>query len=233
MNNGTNRGEARAFKLDTLLKLVDIKGTDGKTTLLHFVVQEIIRSEGTTATDLPHKSNLKFNEDDFKKQGLAVVAGLSRELGNVKKAAGMDSDVLSSYVTKLETGLQKIRHVLQYEDESTKGKFFDSMKQFLKEAADEICRVKAEERKAMSLVKEVTQYFHGDTAKQEGHALRIFTVIRDFLTVLDNVCKDVGRMQDRTTMGSGRSFRISATTPLPVLNRCNVGNETSSDDDSM
>lgn len=45
MNIGTNRGEATAFKLDTLLKLVDIKGTDGKTTLLHFVVQEIIRSE--------------------------------------------------------------------------------------------------------------------------------------------------------------------------------------------
>ena len=47
MNVGTNRGEAKAFKLDTLLKLVDVKGTDGKTTLLHFVVHEIIRSEST------------------------------------------------------------------------------------------------------------------------------------------------------------------------------------------
>ncbi|OAY67153.1 Formin-like protein 1 [Ananas comosus] len=47
MNVGTNRGDAHAFKLDTLLKLVDVKGTDGKTTLLHFVVQEIIRSEGS------------------------------------------------------------------------------------------------------------------------------------------------------------------------------------------
>lgn len=34
MNVGTNRGEAKAFKLDTLLKLADVKGTDGKTTLL-------------------------------------------------------------------------------------------------------------------------------------------------------------------------------------------------------
>ena len=34
MNVGTNRGDAHAFKLDTLLKLVDIKGADGKTTLL-------------------------------------------------------------------------------------------------------------------------------------------------------------------------------------------------------
>ncbi|KAF9679261.1 hypothetical protein SADUNF_Sadunf07G0121600 [Salix dunnii] len=47
MNVGTNRGDAHAFKLDTLLKLVDIKGTDGKTTLLHVVVQEIFRLEGS------------------------------------------------------------------------------------------------------------------------------------------------------------------------------------------
>ena len=46
MNDGTFRGGANAFKLDTLLKLSDVKGADGKTTLLHFVVQEIIRSEG-------------------------------------------------------------------------------------------------------------------------------------------------------------------------------------------
>ncbi|RVW57492.1 Formin-like protein 6 [Vitis vinifera] len=78
MNVGTNRGDARAFKLDTLLKLVDIKGTDGKTTLLHFVVQEIIRSEDggsdPTNENLQTKSQTKM-EDDFKKQGLQVVAG--------------------------------------------------------------------------------------------------------------------------------------------------------------
>ncbi|KAL2246766.1 formin-like protein 6 [Sesamum indicum] len=238
MNNGTNRGDAKAFKLDTLLKLVDIKGTDGKTTLLHFVVQEIIRSEGAgadpTSETLTNRSNFKFNEEDFKKQGLQIVAGLSKELGNVKKAAGMDSDVLSSYVSKLEMGLQKVKQAMQYEEQGPQGgKFFDSMKAFLKEAVDEISRVKAEERKALSQVKEVTQYFHGDAAKQEAHPLRIFMIIRDFLSILDNVCKDVGRMQDRTTIGAGRSFRISATAQLPVLSRYNVQNDRSSDDDSM
>ncbi|KAH6808322.1 formin-like protein 6 [Perilla frutescens var. frutescens] len=237
MNDGTNRGDAKAFKLDTLLKLVDIKGKDGKTTLLHFVVQEVIKSEGSgadsTGENRPQKSNLKFNEEDFKKEGLQVVAGLSKELGNVKKAAGMDSDVLSSYVSKLEMGLQTVRQVLQFENHIMHDKFVDSMKVFQEEAVDEISRVKAEERKALSLVKEVTQYFHGDDAKREGHPLRIFMVIRDFLSILDNVCKDVGRMQDRTTMGSGRSFRISTAVPLPVLSRYNMQNDRSSDDDSM
>lgn len=237
MNDGTNRGDARAFKLDTLLKLVDVKGTDGKTTLLHFVVQEIIRSEGADsdpATESsPNKNKFKFKEEEFRKQGLRVVSGLSKELGSVKKAAGMDSDVLSSYVSKLEMGLNKVRLVMQHERQSIRGKFFDSMKEFLKEAVEEIIRIKAEERKALSLVKGVTEYFHGDAAKEEAHPYRLFVIVRDFLSILDNVCKDVGRMQDRATMGAGRSFRMPVTASLPVLNRYHVPHSKFSDDDSI
>ena len=220
MNDGTNRGDARAFKLDTLLKLVDVKGTDGKTTLLHFVVQEIIRSEGTDSDPASEiTTNFKSKEEEFKKQGLHIVSGLSKEIGSVKKAAGMDSDVLSSYVSKLEMGLQKASSVMQYERQSTPGKFFSSMKEFLEEATDEIARIKAEERKALSLVKEVTEYFHGNAAKEEAHPFRIFMIVRDFLAILDNVCKDVSRMHDRATVGAGRSFRIPANASLPVLDR--------------
>lgn len=107
MNVGTNRGEAKAFKFDTLLKLVDVKGIDGKTTLLHFVVQEIIRSEGAASecTSESNPSTLnQVREEEFRKQGLKMVAGLGKELANVKKAAGMDSDVLSSYLSELESG---------------------------------------------------------------------------------------------------------------------------------
>ncbi|XP_065873769.1 formin-like protein 6 [Euphorbia lathyris] len=237
MNVGTNRGDARAFKLDTLLKLVDIKGTDGKTTLLHFVVQEIIRSEGPNPNADPTIENSqvttypKFKEDDFRKKGLQVVSGLSRDLSNVKKAAGMDSDVLSSYVSKLELGLQKVRSVLQYEKPETEGNFFHSMKLFLREADEEISRIKADEKKALLLVKEVTEYFHGDTAKEEAHPFRIFMIVRDFLNVLDHVCKEVGNMQDKTMVGAARSFRISASASLPVLNRYNVRQDSSSSDD--
>ena len=51
MNVGTIRGGASAFRLDALLKLSDIRGVDGKTTLLHFVVQEMVRSQGLKASD--------------------------------------------------------------------------------------------------------------------------------------------------------------------------------------
>ena len=64
---------------------------------MHFVVQEIIRTEGA------HLSGTSQNPDDAKcrKLGLQVVSGLSSELTSVKKSAAMDSDVLSSDVSKL------------------------------------------------------------------------------------------------------------------------------------
>ncbi|CAL9084247.1 unnamed protein product [Musa textilis] len=233
MNVGTNLGQAKAFKLDTLLKLTDVKGTDGKTTLLHFVVQEIIRSEGTgTEPVTVHNPSNSSREEQFKKQGLKVVAGLSNELGNIRKAAGMDSDVLSSYVLRLEVGLQKIKSVLQLEKSCTQGmKFFDTMKVFLEEAERKIDHVKAEEKRVMNLVKETTECFHGDAAKEEAHPLRIFMVVRDFLSVLDNVCKEVGRLQERTLTGSARSFRISVNASLPVLQRYEQRQVVHSDDD--
>ena len=106
MNVGTFRGGAQAFKLDTLLKLSDVKGTDGKTTLLHFVVLEIIRSEGVRATRAAKEqstsvSSLDTNnvtddkektEDGYKQLGLKVVSNLGDELQNVRKAAILDAD---------------------------------------------------------------------------------------------------------------------------------------------
>jgi hypothetical protein len=233
MNVGTNRGEAKAFKLDTLLKLADVKGTDGKTTLLHFVVQEIIRSEDAKSEKESAMIIHSSKDEQLRKQGLKLVSGLSSELGNVKKAAMMDFDVLHGYVNKLETGLEKIKSVLQLERQSTQGqKFFTTMQSFLKKAEAEIEKVRGEEKRALIRVKDITEYFHGDTSKEEAHPLRIFMVVRDFLSTLDHVCKEVGRLQqDRTVIGSARSFRISATS-LPVLSVYGQRRENNSDDDS-
>lgn len=42
---GTQRGAALGFKLDTLLKLADVKGTDRRTSLLHWVVQYLLKQD--------------------------------------------------------------------------------------------------------------------------------------------------------------------------------------------
>ncbi|XP_065860807.1 formin-like protein 2 [Euphorbia lathyris] len=240
MNVGTNRGDAHAFKLDTLLKLVDVKGTDGKTTLLHFVVQEIIRSEGSRLSGTNQNQTASTFQDDveFRKLGLQVVSGLSGELTNVKKAAAMDSDVLSNEVSKLAAGISKVRDVVKSNEESSlkesSRRFSESMKGFLKKAEEEIVRIQSEERLTLALVKEITGYFHGNSAKEEAHPFRIFLVVRDFLSILDQVCKEVGKINERTIYSSARPMPVNSNLPpvFPVFNgkqHCS----SSSDDESL
>ena len=127
MNVGTFRGGAQAFKLDTLLKLSDVKGTDGKTTLLHFVVLEIIRSEGVRATRAAKEQstsvssldtnnvtddNKEKTEDGYKQLGLKVVSNLGDELQNVKKAAILDADQLAMSVASLGHKLIRTKEFL-------------------------------------------------------------------------------------------------------------------------
>ncbi|GFZ01810.1 formin homology 1 [Actinidia rufa] len=215
MNVGTNRGDAHAFKLDTLLKLVDIKGADGKTTLLHFVVQEIIRSEGARLSGGNQNSNTTSIDDArCRKLGLQVVSGLGSDLTNVKKAASMDSDVLCGDVRKLSKGIDNIAELVRLNEsmgsEESVQKFSEAMKRFVKTAEEEVIRIQAQESVALSLVKEITEYFHGNSAKEEAHPFRIFLVVRDFLTILDRVCKEVGTINKCSIISSAHKF------PVPI-----------------
>ncbi|XP_075083999.1 formin-like protein 3 [Nicotiana tabacum] len=202
MNDGTYRGGAQAFKLDTLLKLSDVKGTDGKTTLLNFVVQEIIRSEGlkaarklreseslssVTTEDLVEDAS-QDSVEYHRNLGIQVVSGLSNELENVRKAALIDGDNLSASVSKLGNSLVKIKGFLDTEMKSLEegGKFRDTLTNFMQHAEEEINWILEEEKKIMALVKSAGDYFHGNAGKDEG--LRLFTVVRDFLLMVDKAC---------------------------------------------
>ncbi|KAI4301769.1 hypothetical protein L6164_035016 [Bauhinia variegata] len=200
MNVGTIRGGARAFKLDALLKLADVKGTDGKTTLLHFVVQEIVRSEGIRVSDsIMGKINQRNKnrteeeqEEDYRRMGLELVSGLSTELYNVKKTATIDLDVLASSVSNLSDGAAKLEHLVQNEDEKGDN-FVSSIKSFLNYAGKVLKELQGDEDRVLARVKEITEYFHGDVSKEDGNPLRIFVIVRDFLGMLDNVCKELRR----------------------------------------
>lgn len=221
INIGTNRGDAYAFKLDTLLKLVDVKGTDGKTTLLHFVVQEIIRAEGCRLsganhdfmTQINHQSEL-CDEVEFRKRGLEIVSSFGGELSSVKKAAAMDSGLLSKEVGRLAMGITKIREAVAFDGPfGSNQSFSDSMNMFLKKAEDDIIKIEAKERLSISMVKETTEYFHGNSSMEEAQPLRIFMVVRDFLTVLDQVCKEVGKINERTIVGMPMSQTLPSVFP--------------------
>lgn len=201
MNVGTIRGGAKAFKLDALLKLADVKGTDGKTTLLHFVVQEMVRSEGIRVADsimgkIDQKSKNRTaeeKEEDYRRMGLDLVAGLSTELYNAKKTATIDLDVLTSSLSNLSDGLTKLKRLVNKElgtDEKGE-KFVHSMRLFTAYSEKSLKELKEDEDRVLLHVREVTEYFHGDVSKEEANPLRIFVIVRDFLGMLDHVCKEL------------------------------------------
>lgn len=205
MNTGTFRGGAQAFKLDTLLKLSDVKGTDGKTTLLHFVVQEIIRSEGVraarAASESQSLSSVKSDdlledvshdsEEYYRSLGLQVVSGLSGELESVRKAASIDADSLTGGVAKLGHSLMKTRNFLNSEMKNAgeESGFNKTLKSFVQNAEIDVAWLLEEEKRIMALVKSTGDYFHGNAGKDEG--LRLFVIVRDFLIMLDKACKEV------------------------------------------
>lgn len=213
MNDGTFRGGAQAFKLDTLLKLSDVKGTDGKTTLLHFVVLEIIRSEGIRAarkgkaresitnvtTEDMLDSSTKETAEYVRSLGIEIVSNLSNEIENVAKAAHVDADVLRSTVHKLGHSLTKSKDFLNNEMDGSyeKGKFREKLASFVQQADDDITWLLEEEKKITSLVQSTVDYFHGNAGKDEG--LHLFAVVRDFLAMVEKVVNEVKKSTTKTT----------------------------------
>lgn len=205
MNDGTYRGGAQAFKLDTLLKLSDVKGTDGKTTLLHFVVQEIIRSEGIRAARVAREthSSSSFKSEDYVEEftedseeyyrslGLQVVSRLDEELQDVKKAAIIDADGVTTTVNNLARSLKKAEEFLNTEMKSLDedSEFHRTLVSFVEQAETDIPSLIDEDKRIMTLVQSTAEYFHGNAVKDEG--LRLFTIVRDLLIMLEKVCKEV------------------------------------------
>ncbi|CAO2206807.1 unnamed protein product [Urochloa humidicola] len=198
MNVGTIRGGASAFKLDALLKLSDIRGADGKTTLLHFVVQEMVRSQGSKASDKIHGTTgpcqaIATGHEEYLEMGTEFVSELSNELGNVKKVASIDLDTLKSSISNLSHGLAQISTLvgkdLAYNDRNQN--FLHCMRSFQTHAENTMQELKVAEAKVLQQVRELTEYYHGEVGKNESNLLHIFIIMRDFLGLLDRVCQEM------------------------------------------
>ena len=227
LNDGTFRGGANAFKLDTLLKLSDVKGADGKTTLLHFVVQEIIRSEGVrearlamesgrsptrSTSDVNSNRSLEEDGDYYSNRGLSIVSGLSSEMDNVKRVAALDAEPLFATVVTLRQELLKSKEFLNEiaTIEETSG-FRHSLECFVEHADNETNFLMKEEKRLRSLAKKTIRYFHGNDSKDDG--FRLFVIVRDFLVMLDKACKEVGASQKKGTDKSRSSGNGNPTFP--------------------
>ncbi|KAL5987791.1 hypothetical protein ACLOJK_035545 [Asimina triloba] len=210
MNAGTARGNAQAFNLAALRKLSDVKSTDGKTTLLHFVVEEVVRSEGKRCVVLnrnhslrggssSNQSSKEEREREYMMLGLPVVGGLSAEFANVKKAAGIDFDSFEAAGSALAARVSSIRKFLASQSASGEGGgFVREMKGFLEAAEEELKLVKGEEERVVGLVRRTTEYYQTGASKEKGaHPLQLFVIVSDFLSMVDRVCVDIARNQQQ------------------------------------
>ncbi|KAF5726778.1 formin y 2 domain-containing family protein [Tripterygium wilfordii] len=238
MNAGTARGNAQAFKLTSLQKLSDVKSTDGKTTLLHFVVEQVVRSEGKRCVLNKNRSLSRSSsssqssygsiisetnsaskderEKEYTMLGLPIVGGLSSEFSNVKKAAAMDYDTLAVTCSALTSRVAEVKQLVTQCD----GGFVREMKGFLEAAEEELQVVREEQMKVMKHVQRTTEYYQASASKdQQAHPLQLFGIIKDFLSMVDQVCVEIARKLQRrkTTMpGSGSSSPKSPPPRTPT-----------------
>ncbi|KAA8533074.1 hypothetical protein F0562_033393 [Nyssa sinensis] len=261
MNAGTSRGNAQAFNLTALRKLSDVKSIDGKTTLLHFVMEEIVRSEGKRCVinrnrSLSRNSSRSSNsskmnsdnsiseeekENEYIMLGLPVVGGLSVGFCNLKKAATIDYEAFAQMCSGLTARAAEIRQLLA-KCAVSGGGFVREMKGFLEAAEEELRVVKEEQTKVMALVKRTTEYYQPGASKDKGaNPLQLFVIVKDFLGMVDQVCIDIARnLQKRKTAtasvksSSAKSpaSRISVKFPkLPANFMSDKSKSTSSDSD--
>jgi hypothetical protein len=221
MNAGTTRGNAQAFDLNALRKLSDVKSSDGRTTLLHFVVEEVVRSEGkrcvlsrnrslirsssrsSNGSSYPQSSTTnEEREKEYKLLGLPMVGGLSAEFSNVKKAATIDYDTFASTSSALTARAAEIRVLVSQCANDRGGGFSREMNGFLGAAEEELKALREDQTRVMELVKKTTEYYQTGASKDKGAPpLQLFVIVKDFLSMVDQVCIEIVRsLQKRKTV---------------------------------
>ena len=239
LNAGTARGNARAFNLTALRKLSDVQSTDGKTTLLHFVVKEVIRTEGNKCVLNRNKSMSRNNssnssensfssresstskEDavkEYMKLGLPTVGGLSAEFSNVRKAAAIDYESVAKAASSLTSPTLEIRQLL-IQIGNNGGGFTKEMRGFLEAAEDELKVVREEQTRVMELVMKTTEYYQAQSSKDnEANRLQLFIIVKDFLEMVDRVCIEIAReLQRRSSAVDVGSLQVRSKTLFPSL----------------
>ncbi|CAD6215419.1 unnamed protein product [Miscanthus lutarioriparius] len=219
MNTNSGSPCSKGLEPNTVLKIADVKGADGKAALMQFLVQEIVKPEGYnvmedgSGTCKMNTSTLQYDAE-CRKHGLEVVTKLAAELSTTKKAASIDITRLSRSVSELGMGLGKVHDVVRLNSivtsaESTR-RFHNSMSTFLRHAEEEILKLQSQESICLSSVKEIAEWFIGELGNDEAHMFRIFAGVREFLAMLDRICKEAGEVNSNNWVGATTASWMAA-----------------------
>ncbi|KAK4788097.1 hypothetical protein SAY86_019416 [Trapa natans] len=203
INGGHGGGNSpRTFSINNLKKLSDVKSSDGKTTLLYFIVEEMVRSEGRKCAANRSRGigmsskDPSLNYDTEKEHtmlGLPIVGGLSARFSSLKAAASIDYESFAGSCGVLQSRVSEIRQLTR-RCEADGGGFVREMREFLESAEAEIASLRKDQMGAMELLKATAESFQARDSKEKGHSpMKLFVIIRDFLEMVDQVCIKIAR----------------------------------------
>lgn len=221
MNAGTSRGNAQGFNLNSLRKLSDVKSTDGKTSLLHFIVEQVVRSEGrrqainqkhnlhisngeTRILNRPYSDSLIQQEGDreYLMLGLSVLGGLSDELCEAKKAASIEYHSFITMCSTLNAHVIEIQQIITCCGNTERDGFINEMKGFLKDCEEELKEVKEEQSRIMEVVKKTNEYYLAGASKDNmSNPFQLFVIVKDFVDMVGQACIELKRKLEKKNAG--------------------------------
>ena len=204
LNAGTHRGGAAGFRLDTLLKLADVKGADRKTSLLHFVLGQVLAAEGKRekeggggdgdAADAPPAPAPRS------------VRTLSSDLAVVKAGAGVQVSAVKAMLADARTGLARVdaelaAAVTAAADSDAAGDvgpaaaahraFAGATGSFAESARARVDALDAEAGAAHAALAVAAAFFGEDF--DEADPTRVLRVVRDFLGLFDRAAGEIAK----------------------------------------
>eukprot|EP01041_Mallomonas_annulata_P005865 gene5865-11842_t len=171
MNEGTHRGQAEGITLDSLMKMVHMKGVDKKTSVLDYVVKKILSKGHERMLNAPEDISLadeaaRLSGTDLSKTMTALILTLQtieNEVNRVKSAAatGINTVAITEEITR--TYINKLEDFIQISGKHT----------------IEMTRVKALMARK---IKDVVEYFGEDVSTCD--TTKIFSVLMEFRKAL-------------------------------------------------
>lgn len=190
LNAGTHRGCAAGFKLDTLLKLADIKAIDRKTSLLQFVIGQLRKQDPS-------------------------IEDLANAMPHARPASTILLSALTDMLEDLKKGLKGIAEEIlvakdNIDSHDGAGRFAEAMTSFYEEQYFRLSQLQEKDALVLDELKNITAYYGEDFTEQDP--LRIVKIVQDFLLLFNKSLQDIKQKEEKQ-MKAARSGALQAKKP--------------------
>jgi hypothetical protein len=223
LNAGTQRGSAAGFKLDTLLKLSDVKGVDRKTSLLQFVVQQVQAEDAGVCKLAEHMSHVRPAATMQLSAVSAMVGEIRLGLRKVSREAeaaqqdaeaaakedgdGQEVEVDSSSAAKADTNAAKQQ---KKEAEAAAIRFAEAMATFHATASAEFSALEAAEKETVAELKSTSEYFGEEFSPTDP--VKVVRIVRDFMLLLEKAVSDLAARAEKEAEAAKRAEQLKQKT---------------------